>query len=172
MPPGLTRGVAFQIGGQQRARSHKAHLAPDDVPQLGELVQRGSPEAFAKRGQAVRIGQQGAVLVHGIGHGLEFEDAEQFAFFAGTFLTEENIFGNTGAHLPRHHGHDRQQQNAQGNGENKVEGAFDRTGKDCLRQHGLRTGVGKVHLPEQGAGGLAHVEPFLGVPAGGLRHGR
>jgi hypothetical protein len=38
----LAGGNEFMLVGQTRSRSHQAHIALEDIPQLGQLVELGS----------------------------------------------------------------------------------------------------------------------------------
>ena len=45
--------------GTLRPWPHKAHVAPQDVPQLGQLIQPSAPEELAETGAAQSICQPG-----------------------------------------------------------------------------------------------------------------
>ena len=86
---GLLRGVEGKVLHEQGARADQGHVADEDVPDLGQLVDgRGADEAPDAR-QALLVGQEVALGVALVGHGLELHYAEDFAVFAGALLEEE-----------------------------------------------------------------------------------
>lgn len=91
----------FVIG--ERARADEAHLAAEDIPELGEFVDAGAPDEFAERGDArvLRHFENRAIhfvvlvecrfLLFCIGdHRAEFIHQEFFSVEAGTGLGEED----------------------------------------------------------------------------------
>lgn len=90
-------GPGFGEGGVFGAGSDEAHLAFEDIPELGELVELGIAQPFAEGGDAgIAIGGDGGTVVAGFGleHGAEFEDVEGLvaAPSAKTF-EEDGTFG-------------------------------------------------------------------------------
>ena len=85
----LCISVPWHIARQEGAWADEAHVAAEHIPQLGELVEgRGADEA-AYGGEAVGVGEEVAGGVAAVGHGLEFDEAEDFAVEAGAVLAEE-----------------------------------------------------------------------------------
>ncbi len=89
--------------GDQRARAHQAHLAPEHVEQLRELVQRGSPEQPPRAGDpriardleepAARLVEVSQLLPAPVGvavHGPELEHLEGMAVAPDPGLAEEH----------------------------------------------------------------------------------
>jgi surface polysaccharide O-acyltransferase-like enzyme len=64
--------IQGQIFYQQRARSHKAHIPPKDIPKLRQLIQAGAAQCTAELCQPLLTGQQFAVFIPLICHGAEF----------------------------------------------------------------------------------------------------
>ena len=86
---GLLGAVQGEVLWQEGAWADEAHVAAEHIPQLGELVEgRGADEA-AYGGEAVGVGEEVAGGVAAVGHGLEFDEAEDFAVEAGAVLAEE-----------------------------------------------------------------------------------
>jgi len=98
MTAGLFGRVPIQVAHKQRPRPNQAHVALDDVPQLGQFVQAGAPQKLAKGRQAIGIGQQGAGGIAGIGHRAEFDHGEGLATETGALLAEEDWSTEFDAH--------------------------------------------------------------------------
>ncbi len=99
--PGRTESTSWRTSlgpgggdiGIFRARTDQAHLAQQDVPELGQFIQFGIAQEFAKGGDAgIAIGGDFAALVAFVFfvHGAEFEDAEGFAFIPGARTAVED----------------------------------------------------------------------------------
>ena len=75
--------------GQERARSNQCHVALEDVEELGELINRGGADEAAYLGEAVGIGEELALGIALIGHGLELDDLEDLAMKTRALLVEQ-----------------------------------------------------------------------------------
>ncbi len=77
-----------------RAISYERHLSPDDVYELGKLVQvmGAKPFPYGSQPFVVYIGYQlGVVSLRVLFHGSEFVDIERAASFTDTLLFEEGM---------------------------------------------------------------------------------
>jgi len=86
-------GPGFGEGGVFWAGSDEAHIAFEDVPELGELVELGIAQPFAEGGDAgIAIGGDGRTAVTGFGlvHGAEFENVEGLVMAPGAETFEED----------------------------------------------------------------------------------
>ena len=75
--------------GQERPRADESHVALEDVEELGELVDRGGADEAADLGEAVGIGEELALGIALISHGLELHDLEDFAMKTRALLVEQ-----------------------------------------------------------------------------------
>lgn len=94
MAVGVEGDLFFVFGGEfglLGARPHDAHLAPEDVPELGDLIQAELAEDGTDRGYEVGvIVGEGGFRVFAIFHGAELVHGEGVATKARAGLTEEH----------------------------------------------------------------------------------
>ena len=81
--------VPWQVSNQQRTRPNQCHVALEDVDELGELIDRGGADEAAYLGEAVGIGEELALGITLIGHGLELDDLEDLAMKTRALLVEQ-----------------------------------------------------------------------------------
>ena len=91
--PQVRLGMAGGVG----ARADHAHLAPQHVEEVGQLVEAGAAQEAPQRRDAVMLHPvlvRAVVRVRGrLGHGAELPDAEQLAVPAEPLLPEEDGAG-------------------------------------------------------------------------------
>lgn len=89
MPAHLLLGIQGEVLGQERTWADERHVALEDVDELGELIDRGGADEAAYLGEAVGIGEELALGIALIGHGLELDDLEDLAVLARALLVEQ-----------------------------------------------------------------------------------
>ena len=89
MPAHLLLGIQGEVLGQERPRADEGHVALEDVEELGELIDRGGAYEAAYLGEAVGIGEEVALGITLISHGLELDDLEDLAVKTRTLLIEQ-----------------------------------------------------------------------------------
>jgi hypothetical protein len=77
MTSSLSGGVAIQVCGKQRARSDQAHVGPEHVPELGELIGARPPQQAPEPRQALGIGEWLPICPARLMHGAELEHRER-----------------------------------------------------------------------------------------------
>ena len=95
--------VARDLGGERRPGPDDAHLAPEDIPELGQLVEAGPPQEAARPrdprivGQLERVTldlvellQVGKLLLGVADHRAELDDLELAPVEADPRLAEEH----------------------------------------------------------------------------------
>ena len=82
----LFGGVERQVLYQQGARADERHVAFEDVDELGQLVDGGGADEATDLREALGVGQEVALGITLVGHGLELDDAEHLAVQAGPLL--------------------------------------------------------------------------------------
>ena len=117
--------VQWQIFDQQWTGANDGHIAPEDVPQLRQLVQGGGAQRTAKLGQSDFIGQQVALFVPLIGHGAELIKAKNLLILTGTVLMEDHGTSQLGAHQNRCHQQHRGQHHQRQAGQQNVQSPLD-----------------------------------------------
>ena len=89
---------------QKGTRSDQRHVSFKDIPKLWKFVDGCGADETAYFGQALGIGEEFAVGIAFIGHGLELDDLEDLGVRAGTCLEEEGSGSLVGEMEPRGHG--------------------------------------------------------------------
>lgn len=89
MPASLLLGIQGEVLGQKRTRADECHVALKDVDELGKLIDRGGADEAAYLGEAVGIGEEVALGIALIGHGLELDDLEDLAMKTRALLVEQ-----------------------------------------------------------------------------------
>ncbi len=117
--------VARDVAHEQRTRADDAHVAEQDVPHLGELVERGRPEEAAERRETPFVGQQLAGGVPLVGHRPELHHAERLRAEAGPLLDEEHRRAELKAHEDRDHEQERREADEPAGREDDVERALE-----------------------------------------------
>ena len=117
----LLGAVPGQVGRHQRPRSDQAHVAPDDVPELGQLVQAERPQALAEGRRALDARQQPARRVGRLDHRSELVDRERPADETWADLAVEHRAPEADAHEGRDDHDDRRQHDRQGRSGGEVE---------------------------------------------------
>ena len=86
----LARGIIRQITGQEGARSDECHVTDEDVYELWEFVNRSGAHEATRTGEALAVGEEVALGVAAVVHGLELEKTEDAPALAGTLLGEKD----------------------------------------------------------------------------------
>ena len=121
----LERRVAVEVAQRERARPDDAHVAAEDVEELGQLIERGGSQEMAQLGDALLVGQVHTVLVAGIGHGAELHEAKRLVALAHALLAEQDGRTNGYADNQGQHQH-RQAEHQQGEeGQENVQQSFE-----------------------------------------------
>ena len=94
--PGI---VALHQEQHLRPRAHQAHVAPGDVPELGQLVEAGAAQEAAHRGEAI------GVVAGAVAHGAELVEGERTAAEARPLLAEQDRTAHGPADHQRDHAH-------------------------------------------------------------------
>ena len=89
---------------QKGTRSDQRHVSFEYIPKLGEFVDGCGADETAYFGQALGIGEEFAVGIAFIGHGLELYYLKDLGILAGTFLKEEGSGSFVGEMEPGGHG--------------------------------------------------------------------
>ena len=87
---GLLGAVERQVLWQQRPGADKGHVALEHVDELWQFVDRGGAHEAAHTGEALHVGEQGAIGGPLIGHGLELDDFKQLAMQARPLLEKKD----------------------------------------------------------------------------------
>jgi hypothetical protein len=75
---------------EQGPGTDKAHLTPEDMDQLGQLIQGTGAQQASESGQAFGVGQELAVGPAGLCHGPEFDQPKRLTVLPGALLPEKN----------------------------------------------------------------------------------
>jgi hypothetical protein len=105
--------VARVAAGQRQRlgpRPDQGHLAPQDVQQLGQLIDAGGPQEAADRGDAHVVGGRDLRPAGARAHRAELEHRERNAPLTDPQLPEEDGTGTRAADDDRHHHEHRNQQ--------------------------------------------------------------
>ena len=96
--------IQGEVLGKEGPRPYQRHVALEDVDELGQLVDARAAHEATHGCQPLRVGQQPALAVALVGHGLELIDAEDAAVLARSLLREEDTGSLVGEAEPhRHH---------------------------------------------------------------------
>jgi hypothetical protein len=138
--------VAIDLGDERGARADEAHVAEEDVDQLGKLVNAGAAEEAADAGDAGIVlhledgaahfikGLEGGFFLLGVNdHGAEFEEAEAAAIHADAFLDEKD---GAAALEPDGGGHG-EEERAEQEEENGAGGDVEEALEEQLAEHAL-----------------------------------
>ena len=87
----LLGAVERQIFHQQRAGPHKRHVAFQNVEQLRQLVEGSFPDELPDGRETLFVGEQMAVCVALVGHGLEFHHGKNSPVPPGPGLREPDL---------------------------------------------------------------------------------
>ena len=93
--------VKGQVLHQQRSRTYDAHLAPEDIPQLRQLVDAQRTQLLSEARQALPVRQQIAALVPRIAHAAELVELEDLLVLPRPLLTEDHRASQLDAHQNR-----------------------------------------------------------------------
>ena len=124
MATSLLRSIQRKVLHPQGPRADEAHLAAEDVPELGELVQAGAAQGAAQGREALGIGQQVPLGIAGARHGAELEHSEGLAVQAGAHLAEEDGGAEPGAHEQGDQAHEGREADERRDGEGEIQEAF------------------------------------------------
>ena len=80
--------VKREVLHQEGPGADEAHLAAQDVEQLGQFIDGGGAQPSTERCEPLGIGEQGAAAIAGVGHRAELQQPEGFADVAGALLSE------------------------------------------------------------------------------------
>ena len=86
----LLGGVAVEVLDQQRARTDQAHLAFEDVEELGQFIQAGGAQEAPEAGEALLVGEQVTLGITQVAHGAEFVEFEDPTVQPGALLAENH----------------------------------------------------------------------------------
>lgn len=86
---GLLCRVEGEVFHQEWTRADERHVAFEDIPELGELVDGCGADEASHLCQSLSVGEQVSVGVPLVGHGLELDHSEDASILAGALLTEE-----------------------------------------------------------------------------------
>ena len=125
--------VAREVLDRQRPRPDEAHLSPQDVHQLGQLVDAEGAEPAAQWCQALGVGQQRPVGGAAVGHGAELHDGEWVAVASGSSLTEEDRRADAEPDHDSEQRHDRRENDGRRHGEGQIERPFAPEGRHRRR---------------------------------------
>ncbi len=126
-PAELALGVLGDLDLNGRPRPHEAHLAAQDVDEVGELVERQPPHDRADAGDARIALVDRQPRPHPLGaadHRAELQQVELRAVLADAPLPVDRRTARLGANGQAREAHDRRRQHQQGGGAGHVEGAF------------------------------------------------
>lgn len=147
--------------GTLRPGPHKAHVAPQDVPQLGQLIQPGAPEEMAETG-AARVADRRPARAVGLrvqAHGPEFIDHEGLSVEAQALLPENGGTGRVQHHDQGNEQHGKRQEQQPQQGAHRVENPLDQVIQPLLPHIGplnLNNCSGRKLL-RQAAGCCCHI---------------
>ncbi len=100
---GLLRRVAGQVLHQQRARADQAHVTFEHVEKLRQLIEAKTAQKAPESCKPLRVREQGALRVAGVGHGAEFVEGEGLAVQSGALLAKEHGRAEFEAHQEGDH---------------------------------------------------------------------
>jgi hypothetical protein len=121
----LLRGVAIEIGRQQRPWADQAHVATQHVDQLGQLVEAGGAQPAAEAGDAGLVGAQVAVGVAVVAHGAQLVEAKGLAVTSRAHLCEHDRAAHGRADGRGDDRHGRRGEDQRRDGGDHVHGALD-----------------------------------------------
>lgn len=90
MAPTLGFIIEGEVLDEEGARADEAHVAFEDVDELGKFVDGGGAYEFADGGEALGVRKEVAVRIFAVVHGFEFDDLKDFFMLAGSRLGEED----------------------------------------------------------------------------------
>ena len=93
----LARRVVAQVLGQQRTRTHDAHLASQHVDQFGQLVEARRAQQATEARQALFVGQWTTIGVDGVAHRPELVEAKRHTVEPRALLARTRRGGHDGA---------------------------------------------------------------------------
>jgi hypothetical protein len=121
----MTTSVMFRVQrkvlDEQRPRPNEAHVAAKHVEQLGQLVQRRSPQPSPECGETQLVGEQVARGVSRVGHRSKFDEVECPVVEPGASLPEEDWRAKTDPDRDAHEQQQRDPQRAAEHHERQVE---------------------------------------------------
>ena len=85
----LLFAVQRKIIHTERTWANQCHVALEDVDELWEFIARGGADEAAYLGEAVGIGEELALGITLIGHGLKLDDLEDLAVKTRALLEEK-----------------------------------------------------------------------------------
>src|SRR5660397_31778 len=92
MPPELLPRVEGKVFHEEWARTDKAHIAFENVPELGEFVQAALAKASAQAGEPLLVGIGVALFIADVVHGAKLVECERASVQTGAGLAEEDRF--------------------------------------------------------------------------------
>ena len=116
--------VQGQVAHQQGAGAHQAHIAPEHVDQLGQLIEAGRAQEVAEPGLPLFVGQQHALRIAGIGHRAELDHPERLAVPSRPLLGEEHRPAQLPGNQQGQHQQDGRKDDQAQEGGGEVEWAF------------------------------------------------
>ena len=82
--------VTREVLRKKRARANKTHVAPEDIEEFGQFIERSGAEPATERSKPFGIGKEVAGGVAEVAHRTEFDEGEELSVQAGASLSKEN----------------------------------------------------------------------------------
>ena len=86
----LLGSIAFEVGDEQGARTHQAHLSLEDIDEFRQFIQAGGAQEAPETGKALPVGQRVALMVKRVAHAAELVEFEDAAVQPGSRLAEDD----------------------------------------------------------------------------------
>lgn len=129
---GLTGIVEREIFGEERPRTHEAHLASQDVVEFGKFVEAGGPQEFSETSEAHAVRAKFTGVVSLIRHRSKFDDLERFIVEANSRLLEENRCSKEQANRDRQSENDGPEQQQGRDRDNDIDRMLEHDGSIAL----------------------------------------
>ena len=120
VPSRLLGGIAVEVFRQQRTRADETHLALEDVPQLGQLVDARPAQERSKPGDASSVGC-GILRAVGRDHGPELDQRERTSVESRPHLAKEDRSSHRRPDAQSHHAHERREHHEADHGNRDVD---------------------------------------------------
>ena len=122
--PHLFRGVSADVLHQKGPGPHKAEVAFEHVPELGELVDAGAPQKPAESRETALVRQETPLIIAVIGHGAKLHQGKRFAVQARAYLPEEYRRAHRLSYKEGDDCYDRPDNQERRNGNHKIKQSF------------------------------------------------
>ena len=91
MAAALEISVEGKVLGEPWPGADQRHVAPEDVEELGKLVEGSVADDLSKGGEPQFVGQEGALRVPAVVHGPELDETEDLFALARPFLYKKDL---------------------------------------------------------------------------------